>query len=81
MSKPRTLPQVEPFYVLIGQRMKHVREFLGKRQEDVAAKCGLTRTSVVNIEAGRQRFPAHFVEIFAKALGVKPKKLLREIWT
>ncbi len=78
--KPVT-PQVEPIYVLVGQRMRHVREFLGKTQAEIAAKCGLTRTSIVNIESGRQRFPLHFVDLFAKALRLKPKKLLRGIWT
>jgi DNA-binding XRE family transcriptional regulator len=78
--KPKTL-QVEPIYVLIGQRIRHVREFLGKTQADVAEACGLTRTSIVNIESGRQRFMLHDMEKIAAALKLTPKRLLRGLWT
>lgn len=48
------------------------------RQEDLAAACGITRSSVANVEAGRQ-VPALPVYIaLCKALEVDPGPLLRE---
>lgn len=61
--------------------MEHLRTTLGWTQEDLAKKIGLTRTSVVNIEAGRQRVLLHDIEKIAGAFGSTPKHLLRGIWT
>jgi transcriptional regulator with XRE-family HTH domain len=75
MSKP-----MQPVYLLFGARIQHVREILGMTQEELAKKVGLTRTSVANIEGGKQRVLLHDVDIFAKALGLNPKNILRGIW-
>lgn len=57
---------------LLASRPAHLAQFF----DDV----GYTRTSLVNIEAGRQRLPMHQVEEIAKALGTTPRNLLKGIW-
>jgi len=72
---------IEPIYGLVALKMRHIRETLGMQQDELAKRVGYTRTSIVNIESGRQRLPLHQVEEIARALGVTTKHLLRGIWT
>ncbi len=60
--------------------MEQTRTVLGWTQADLAKRIGLTRTSVVNIEAGRQRVLLHDVEKIAAAFQMSPKQLMRGIW-
>lgn len=76
MPKP-----IEPCYRLFGAKIEHVRTALGWTQEELAGKVGLKRTSIVNIESGRQRILMHDVEKFSAAFGTTPKALMRGIWT
>lgn len=67
----------EDFYKQLGQKIRNHR---GKSlsQEAIASAVGLTRTSISNIEAGRQKLLLHtFVDI-ANALNVEITKLLPE---
>ena len=73
-------PALQPIYVLFGARVQQVREALGMTQDDLRKKVGLTRTSIANIEAGRQRILLHDVDRFAKAFSITPKNLLKGIW-
>ena len=75
MSRP-----IEPCYRQIGARLESIRKVLGLTQDEIAKRIGLERTSVVNIEAGRQRILLHQVEAIAEALGTTPKNLMRGIW-
>ncbi len=75
MSKP-----IEACHIALGARIRMIREALGMQQAELAKRVGLERTSVVNAEAGRQRFLLHGVEQYASALGTTPKHLLRGIW-
>jgi transcriptional regulator with XRE-family HTH domain len=68
-------------YRHFGLRVEQLRTALGWTQGELAGKVGLTRTSITNIEAGRQRMLLHQVETFAVAFGVAPRHLLRGIWT
>lgn len=76
MSKP-----IEPVYRAFGARIDHIRTTLDLTQQEVAQRVGKNRTTVVNIEQGRQRILLADVELFADALGTTPKNLLRGIWT
>jgi transcriptional regulator with XRE-family HTH domain len=76
MAKP-----IEACYRLIGAKVEHIRSALGWTQEELAEKIGLKRTSIANIEAGRQRVLLHDIEKFAMAFNTTPKQLLRGIWT
>lgn len=68
-----------PRYVAFGAAIRDARQRAGMRQEDVGAKVGLTRTSIVNIECGRQRVYLDDLFIFAKVLRVQPRKLFADL--
>ena len=71
---------IESCYLAIGVRIRMIRDALGLTQEDLSKRCGLERTSIANIEAGRQRILLDDVERFSTALGTTPKHLLKGIW-
>lgn len=60
----------EPIYALVGLRIAAARNAIGMTQGDLAARVGMTRTSIVNAEKGRQRIPLHALGSVADALGV-----------
>lgn len=68
--------KIEPVYRLLGARIEHIRTTLGWTHAELAV-----RTSVTNIEAGRQRILLHDLETIATAFGITAKQLLRGIWT
>src|SRR5262245_37572344 len=69
------------FYVSVGKKVKQARENNSYTQEELAAKVSLSRTSITNIELGRQQFMAHTLIEIAIALSVPPASLLPEINT
>jgi transcriptional regulator with XRE-family HTH domain len=71
---------VEAVHQAVGIRIRGIREALGLNQAELAKRINLERTSVVNIEAGRQRLLMQTVEEFARALGTTPKNILKGIW-
>lgn len=74
------MASIEPVHSAVGVRIRMIREALGISQADLAKRVKLTRTSLTNIEAGRQRLLLHSVERFADALNTSPKHLLRGVW-
>lgn len=70
----------EPVYRAVGAKIEQLRNLLGITQTDLAKRMRLTRCSITNAEAGRQRIQLHQLEQYAKALGSTPKALLRGIW-
>jgi transcriptional regulator with XRE-family HTH domain len=71
---------IEPVYRQFGAKVEALRTALGLSQEELAKRVGLQRTSIANLEAGRQRILLHDVQKFAEAFGTTPKHLLRGIW-
>lgn len=71
---------VEAVHAAVGARIRMTREFLSLTQEELAKRMRLTRTSLTNIEAGRQRLQLQTVERFAKELGVTAKHLMKGVW-
>ena len=63
-------------YGAIGARIRAARITAGLTQAALADACEVRRTSIVNIEAGRQRLPVQLVYDIAEVLGVPPKSLL-----
>jgi len=59
----------EELYLEVGRRLRQARETQGLSQEKLATQLGLSRASVVNIEAGRQRAPMHLLWQLSEALG------------
>lgn len=60
----------------IGGGIAAVRRMRGLRQEDLAAAAGLTRSSIANIESGRQDTTVTTLLAIAAVLGVGPDFLL-----
>jgi transcriptional regulator with XRE-family HTH domain len=65
-------------YRLIGIRIRESRIKRHIKQSTLAEIVALTRTSITNIEKGRQKLPIHTLYVLANALGVPPKDLLPE---
>ena len=67
------------FYVAVGRKVKSVRIEAGISQTLLAQKIGFNRSSIANLEAGRQRIALHLFFLIAEALGTPPAKLLPDI--
>jgi transcriptional regulator with XRE-family HTH domain len=67
---------VDRFYEQFGQRVRSARLELGLNQEELGHRVGLERSSISNVEKGRQRVQLHMLLEFATALGVPPAELL-----
>ncbi|MCL4541602.1 MAG: helix-turn-helix domain-containing protein, partial [Chloroflexi bacterium] len=70
------LAQADRLYAVIGQRLLWARQRQGITQEELAQHIGLTRTSIANIERGRQRVQIHTLYTLAKVLHVPLGTLL-----
>ena len=64
-----------PFYEQFGAAVRFARERQELKQAELGEKVGLTRTSIVNIEQGRQRVMLDDLVKFAKALKMEPREL------
>jgi transcriptional regulator with XRE-family HTH domain len=67
-------------YKRLGRRIRKVRQENAVSQAALAKKVGFSRVSVVNIEAARQRLQLHDIAHFAKALRMRPGRLLDPVW-
>ena len=67
---------VDDFYEQFGHRVRNARVEQGLNQETLGHQVGLERSSISNIEKGRQRVQLHMLLEFATALGVPPDQLL-----
>jgi transcriptional regulator with XRE-family HTH domain len=66
----------ERLYRLLGARIRTRRQKLGITQEALAGRIRRTRTSVSNLEAGRQKLPLHQLLLVARALDTDIRDLL-----
>lgn len=64
------------FYEALGAEVRRRREAVGMTQATLASRIGVLRTTVTNIERGRQGVFAHQVVQLAMALGVEAASLL-----
>lgn len=64
------------FYKVFGAMLSDARRKGQISQQKLASSLGLTRTSVTNIEKGRQPIQLHSLYVIAKALRVEVKELL-----
>lgn len=63
-------------YEFLGKRIRKHRRDRGHTQEELAKLISLSRTSVTNIERGRQRLPLHQLLQVAEALDCELHDLL-----
>jgi len=66
------------FYEEVGRRIRDARKRRNPKltQQGLAELVSLTRTSITNVERGRQKFLLHTLADLAKALQVEPASLL-----
>ena len=70
MATADVIDGIEPLYVALGHRVLDERNRAGWTQQDLACQVGLSRTSIANIELGRQRLMLHQIVALADAFGV-----------
>ena|ERR1700738_3990094 len=63
-------------YRELGSKIRQGRERQGLTQDALAKRVGLSRTSITNIEQGRQTILVHQLVEFARALNVDTAALL-----
>lgn len=66
----------EELYVFVGHLIRKAREEHGLTQAQLATNVSLTRTSITNIEHGRQKLLLHTLYEIADALAIEPQALL-----
>ena len=71
---------IEDIYKRLGLAIYDRRERRRLTQAELAEIVGLTRSSIANIESGRQRILLHDVYAFCAAFDVTPQTLLKEVW-
>ncbi len=64
------------FYLRFGQMLREARKASGLSQEDLGKSVGLNRTSVSNIEKGRQKILLHTFCELLRVLNVGPRDLI-----
>jgi transcriptional regulator with XRE-family HTH domain len=64
------------FYQMVGAKIREWRERRGMTQASLGEEVGLSRTSITNVERGRQAILLHQFVDFASALRVKPSALI-----
>jgi len=62
----------------IGENVRSYRKKLGISQEELGDMAGLDRTYVGGVERGERNISVLNIEKLAKALKIKPEKLLME---
>lgn len=72
-------PRNEPggvLYFTVGIAIRQARQAIEMTQGELAKRAGLARTSIVNIEGGKQRVPLATLYDIADVLGVQAVTLL-----
>lgn len=60
--------KISRFYRDVGSRVRTARAAANLTQDDLAKSVGVTRSSIANFEAGRQRIPLHVFALIAEAM-------------
>jgi transcriptional regulator with XRE-family HTH domain len=67
---------LEQVYRTVGERIRDERKRQNITQDELALQVGLTRTSITNMEKGRQKLLLHTLIQIANILGIPPARLL-----
>ena len=66
-------------YEIVGRRVREARKTSNLTQEELASRVNMTRTSVTNIEKGRQKLLLHTLFDLAAAMKVPVVQLIPEL--
>lgn len=69
-------PSQRALYREVGSKIREARERLGLTQQSLAIQVSLSRTSITNIEQGRQTILVHQLVAFARSLNLEVGALL-----
>jgi DNA-binding XRE family transcriptional regulator len=69
---------IEDLYAHVGDKVRSARIAAGVSQDVLAQRVGLTRSSIANIEAGRQRIALHLFVAICQVLEKDVCELLPE---
>jgi transcriptional regulator with XRE-family HTH domain len=69
---------IEHLCVIFGRRVRAARRAAGLTPTGLGGLVGLSRSSIANLEAGRQRVPIHVIWNLSAALGVPVRDLVPE---
>jgi transcriptional regulator with XRE-family HTH domain len=67
---------MDGLYKQFGKQLRDLRRAAGLTQDQVAERVKLKRTSITNIERGRQHIALHQLYLLANAVGKAPSDLL-----
>lgn len=66
----------DTFDQLIGKKVREARKLKGLTQERLAEQLSLSRTSIANIERGKQKLSLYYLYVIANKLDVDASELL-----
>jgi len=66
----------DSFYISVGERVRQQRKSAGMDQETLSRHLNLSRTTIINIEKGRQRLSLEHAWMAAQVLGISIEVLL-----
>jgi transcriptional regulator with XRE-family HTH domain len=64
------------FYIELGNLLNTARKNAGLSQKELAQRSSMSRTSIINIEKGRQHPPIHLLWKFSQILDVNATDLI-----
>jgi transcriptional regulator with XRE-family HTH domain len=76
LQHPRVATPTDPYYERVGERVRTRRQSKRITQEALAVALGVNRTTLVNIEKGRQRLAVHQLVRIADHLGCPAAELI-----
>lgn len=68
--------KIDLIYKEFGRLLKKNRAEANLTQEALAKRVGLSRTSITNIEKGRQHINLHMLYVLSDSIGVRPSDLM-----
>lgn len=60
----------------VGSRLKHYRTEAKFTQDELATKTGIERTSITNIECGKNNMTIEQLMMFCEIFGIEPNDML-----
>lgn len=66
----------DDMYARIGAQLRAARKRRGINQQDLGTAVGLTRSSIANVEHGRQHIQVHTLVAACHALGLDPADVM-----
>ena len=70
-----TIDKTKSYDFNVGENIRLWREFKGVKQLELAKSIGKSKSTISNIESGKEKANTNIVEDIAKALGLEPTQL------